>query len=133
MHFMRGHRSLLLSLLRLHVSPNLGLPQALPGRLFHGSTACYDGAEARKKVIVVAMPMLSPTMTEGSLLSWMKQSGDQVEPYDLLFELETESLTEEAYRMGDFEGPRIFSSPLKLQYDVGLKILTCFRYPKQAT
>ncbi|KAA6426980.1 MAG: hypothetical protein FRX49_03304 [Trebouxia sp. A1-2] len=38
-------------------------------------------------------------MTEGSLLSWMKQSGDQVEPYDLLFELETESLTEEAYRI----------------------------------
>jgi hypothetical protein len=123
---MRGHRSLLLSLLRLHVSPNLGLPQALPGRLFHGSNAFYDGAEARKKVIVVAMPMLSPTMTEGSLLSWMKQSGDQVEPYDLLFELETESLTEEAYRMGDFEGARLFSSPLKLQYDVGLKHLDVF-------
>ena len=48
--------------------------------------------------------MLSPTMTEGSLLSWMKSTGDQVEPYDLLFELETESLTEEAYRVGDFEG-----------------------------
>ena len=130
---MRGNRSQLLSLLRLHVLPILGLPQALPGRLLHCTTACHDGAETRKKVIVVAMPMLSPTMTEGSLLSWMKQSGDQVEPYDLLFELETESLTEEAYRMGDFEGPRIFSSPLKLQYDVGLKILTCFRYPKQAT
>ena len=108
---MRGHRSLLLSLLRLHVSPNLGLPQALPGRLFHGSNAFYDGAEARKKVVVIAMPMLSPTMTEGSLLSWMKQSGDQVEPYDLLFELETESLTEEAYRMGDFEGVRLLFSP----------------------
>jgi len=50
-------------------------------------------------------------MTEGSLLSWMRQPGDQVEPYDLLFELETESLTEEAYRMGDFEGVRLLFSP----------------------
>ncbi|DBA66087.1 TPA: Pyruvate dehydrogenase complex component E2 1 [Trebouxia sp. C0005] len=89
-----------------HFPPAMHLPSvhALPGQLFHRSAACHDGAEARKKVIVIAMPMLSPTMTEGSLLSWMKQSGDQVEPYDLLFELETESLTEEAYRVGDFEG-----------------------------
>ena len=48
--------------------------------------------------------MLSPTMTEGALLGWYKKVGDQVEPYELLFELETESLTEEAYRVGDFAG-----------------------------
>ena len=112
---MRGNRSQLLSLLRVHVSPILGLPQALPGRLLHCTTACHDGAETRKKVIVIAMPMLSPTMTEGSLLSWTKQSGEQVEPYDLVFELETESLTEEAYRMGDFEGARLFSFNLPLK------------------
>ncbi len=66
--------------------------------------------------MVVAMPMLSPTMTEGSLLGWMKDTGDQVEPYDLLFELETESLTEEAYRMGDFEGEITHQAWLELSY-----------------
>ena len=54
--------------------------------------------------MVITMPMLSPTMTEGSLLKWTKEPGDKLEPYDLLFELETESLTEEAYRLGDFAG-----------------------------
>lgn len=73
-------------------------------RCFHGSCACLAHAEGKQKVVVIAMPKLSPTMTEGSLLGWLKDTGDQVEPYDLLFELETESLTEEAYRVGDFEG-----------------------------
>ena len=50
------------------------------------------------------MPMLSPTMTKGSLLQWLKQAGDHLEPYDLVFELETESLTEDAYKVGDFAG-----------------------------
>ena len=43
-------------------------------------------------------------MTDGSLLRWTKEVGDEIESYDLLFELETESLTEEAYRVGDFAG-----------------------------
>ena len=50
------------------------------------------------------MPMLSPTITEGSLLQWLKRAGDQLEPNDLVFELETESLTEDAYKVGDFAG-----------------------------
>ena len=50
------------------------------------------------------MPMLSPTMTEGSLLQWLKHAGDRLEPYDLVFELETESLTDDAYKVGDFAG-----------------------------
>ena len=57
-----------------------------------------------KKVVVLAMPMLSPTMSEGSLLRWVKDETEQLNPYDLVFELETESLTEDAYKMGDFAG-----------------------------
>ena len=57
-----------------------------------------------KQITVLTMPMLSPTMTEGSLLQWLKRAGDQLEPYDLVFELETESLTEDAYKVGDFAG-----------------------------
>lgn len=56
------------------------------------------------QITVLTMPMLSPTMTEASLLRWLKSAGDQLEPYDLVFELETESLTEDAYKVGDFAG-----------------------------
>ena len=56
------------------------------------------------RVIVVTLPMLSPSMTQGSLSGWAKNQGDVVEPYDLVYELETETLTEEAYRVGDFAG-----------------------------
>ena len=69
---------------------------------------CLHAAAAddidHKQVIVLTMPMLSPTMTDGSLLHWLKDTGDQLEPYDLVFELETESLTENAYKVGDFAG-----------------------------
>ena len=74
-----------------------------PVRAYHCSNILlHESAES--KALIVAMPMLSPTMTEGALLRWNKNPGDQLEPYDLLFELETESLTEEAYRLGDFAG-----------------------------
>ena len=56
------------------------------------------------RVIVLTMPMLSPTMTEASLSGWAKKQGQVIDPYDLVYELETETLTEEAYRMGDFAG-----------------------------
>lgn len=94
------------SLLRLSNTGVLSPPETHARflRCLHGSCACLAHAEGKQKVVVIAMPKLSPTMTEGSLLGWLKDTGDQVEPYDLLFELETESLTEEAYRVGDFEG-----------------------------
>lgn len=103
---MHAKRSLLKSLLFLRTShvTSSPVPKPLVAHCLHCGIACSDKAQSTSNVVVISMPMLSPTMTEGSLLSWMKSTGEQVEPYDLLFELETESLTEEAYRVGDFEG-----------------------------
>ena len=40
--------------------------------------------------IVVNMPALSPTMDEGTLVAWLVNEGDTVEPDDLLGEVETD-------------------------------------------
>uniref|UniRef100_A0A7S3R2U8 Lipoyl-binding domain-containing protein n=1 Tax=Dunaliella tertiolecta TaxID=3047 RepID=A0A7S3R2U8_DUNTE len=55
-------------------------------------------------VHVVPFPQLSPPMHTGRLTKWLKQPGDRVELYDVLFEVDTEELTEELYRVGQFEG-----------------------------
>lgn len=41
------------------------------------------------------MPALSPTMTEGTLVSWQKKEGDSVEPGDVIAEIETDKATME--------------------------------------
>ena len=95
--------SLLTELVRCH--PAAKTPSLLlAARQFQSSRAVLRDDSIIKKVVVLAMPMLSPTMTEGSLLRWLKDEGDQLDPYDLVFELETESLTEDAYKVGDFAG-----------------------------
>ena len=45
--------------------------------------------------ILVVMPALSPTMTEGNLVKWFKSEGDEVEPGDVLAEIETDKATME--------------------------------------
>ena len=45
--------------------------------------------------IKVTMPALSPTMTEGTLAKWIKSEGDQVEPGDVIAEIETDKATME--------------------------------------
>lgn len=44
---------------------------------------------------VVGLPKLSPTMEEGTLVSWSKKEGDAVEVDDLLAEVETDKATME--------------------------------------
>lgn len=46
-------------------------------------------------VYLVNMPRLSDTMTEGTVASWLKQVGDQVEEGDILAEIETDKATME--------------------------------------
>ena len=94
-------RSLLTALARLQ--PDIGSATSGVRWLQTGHAAFTDDTHC-KHFTVLTMPMLSPTMTEGSLLQWLKHAGDQLEPYDLVFELETESLTEDAYKVGDFAG-----------------------------
>jgi pyruvate dehydrogenase E2 component (dihydrolipoamide acetyltransferase) len=46
-------------------------------------------------VIVVTMPRLSDTMTEGTVASWLKKVGDKVAEGDILAEIETDKATME--------------------------------------
>ncbi|MCH2373957.1 MAG: pyruvate dehydrogenase complex dihydrolipoamide acetyltransferase [Planctomycetes bacterium] len=52
--------------------------------------------------IVIDMPKLSDTMTEGKILSWLKQEGAEVEPGDILAEVESDkaNMELEAYDAG---------------------------------
>ncbi len=43
----------------------------------------------------ILMPALSPTMTEGTIVAWHRQPGDQVIPGDVIAEIETDKATME--------------------------------------
>jgi pyruvate dehydrogenase E2 component (dihydrolipoamide acetyltransferase) len=45
--------------------------------------------------ISILMPALSPTMTEGNLIKWLKKEGDAVKAGDVLAEIETDKATME--------------------------------------
>jgi len=45
--------------------------------------------------ITIRMPALSPTMTEGKIVQWLKKEGDAVRSGDLLAEIETDKATME--------------------------------------
>jgi len=44
---------------------------------------------------IIGLPKLSPTMEEGTLVTWIKKEGDEVEVDDLLAEVETDKATME--------------------------------------
>ena len=48
-----------------------------------------------KGVVVVTMPRLSDTMTEGTVATWLKKVGDKVTEGDILAEIETDKATME--------------------------------------
>ena len=48
-----------------------------------------------KGVIVVTMPRLSDTMTEGTVATWLKKVGDTIKEGDILAEIETDKATME--------------------------------------
>lgn len=48
-----------------------------------------------KGVIVVTMPRLSDTMTDGTVATWLKQVGDKISEGDILAEIETDKATME--------------------------------------
>src|SRR3990167_3256702 len=45
--------------------------------------------------IEILMPALSPTMTEGNLVKWLKREGDVVKSGDVIAEIETDKATME--------------------------------------
>jgi len=52
-------------------------------------------AELPKGVVVVTMPRLSDTMTDGTVATWLKKVGDKVSEGDILAEIETDKATME--------------------------------------
>lgn len=54
-----------------------------------------EGGEIPDDVEVVTMPRLSDTMEEGTVASWLKKEGDEVEEGDILAEIETDKATME--------------------------------------
>jgi Biotin-requiring enzyme len=55
-------------------------------------------------VLLLPMPALSPHMSSGAVSRWLVQPGDTVERYQLIAELDTDSLVEPAYAVGTFAG-----------------------------
>ena len=51
--------------------------------------------ELPEGVVVVKMPRLSDTMTEGTVANWLKKVGDKIEEGDILAEIETDKATME--------------------------------------
>lgn len=54
-----------------------------------------NAVDVPKGVVVVTMPRLSDTMTEGTVATWLKKVGDQVKEGDILAEIETDKATME--------------------------------------
>ncbi|MGB5980820.1 MAG: pyruvate dehydrogenase complex dihydrolipoamide acetyltransferase [Nonlabens sp.] len=54
-----------------------------------------DSDDLPEDVVIVNMPRLSDTMEEGTVATWLKKEGDQVEEGDILAEIETDKATME--------------------------------------
>ena len=75
-------------------------PQAAPA----ATAAPADDAalkEALKNATVIRMPLLSDTMKEGKIASWLKKVGDVVKADDVLAEVETDKATMEVVGYAD--------------------------------
>lgn len=54
-----------------------------------------SSADLPEGVVVVTMPRLSDTMTDGTVAAWLKQVGDKISEGDILAEIETDKATME--------------------------------------
>jgi pyruvate dehydrogenase E2 component (dihydrolipoamide acetyltransferase) len=52
-------------------------------------------SEIPEGIVVITMPRLSDTMTEGTVSTWLKKVGDKIEEGDILAEIETDKATME--------------------------------------
>ncbi|MFT6838274.1 MAG: pyruvate dehydrogenase E2 component (dihydrolipoamide acetyltransferase), partial [Sediminicola sp.] len=59
------------------------------------SESASEASEVPEGVEIIKMPRLSDTMEEGTVASWLKQVGDEVEEGDILAEIETDKATME--------------------------------------
>jgi len=73
-------------------SVDVSIPEIPNSKL---ETVTPSAVEVPKGVIVVTMPRLSDTMTEGTVATWLKKVGDDVKEGDILAEIETDKATME--------------------------------------
>jgi len=84
--------------------------RAIPVGGAQPSRDCFDGLRPPRNdpssgywdmPIEILMPALSPTMTEGNLVKWLKHEGDEVHSGDVLAEIETDKATMEVEAVDD--------------------------------
>lgn len=61
-------------------------------------------SELKEKLIVIPLPQLSPNMSNGVIRKWLKRPGDKIATYDVVLEVDTDNLSEDAYKVGDLAG-----------------------------
>ena len=66
-------------------------PDSIPNE----SLKAAKSQDLPKGVVVVTMPRLSDTMTEGTVATWLKKVGDKISEGDILAEIETDKATME--------------------------------------
>lgn len=72
--------------------------------------------------VIIDMPKLSDTMTVGTLVRWMKQEGDAVQPGDMIAEVETDKATME---LENFESGVILKQYVKEGSQVAVGTAIC--------
>ena len=77
------------------VSSNNAKAEPTPEKDSKDDSNKSQSKELPKGVVVVTMPRLSDTMTDGTVASWIKKVGDKVEEGDILAEIETDKATME--------------------------------------
>ncbi|WP_298151655.1 pyruvate dehydrogenase complex dihydrolipoamide acetyltransferase [Flavobacterium sp.] len=70
-------------------------PDAVPADKADDAPAAPQSTALPKGVVVVTMPRLSDTMTDGTVAKWLKKVGDKVTEGDILAEIETDKATME--------------------------------------
>lgn len=70
-------------------------PEVKSSETTTATPAAASTASIPKGVVVVTMPRLSDTMTEGTVATWLKKVGDKVNEGDILAEIETDKATME--------------------------------------
>jgi len=76
-------------------APKAEAAPAAEAKIETAAPAAKAATELPKGVIVVTMPRLSDTMTEGTVATWLKKVGDAVAEGDILAEIETDKATME--------------------------------------
>lgn len=86
-------------------APDMAAPaSAAPASAPAAAAPAADDAalkEALKQCTVVRMPLLSDTMKEGKIVSWLRKVGDAVKSDDVLAEVETDKATMEVIGYAD--------------------------------